>query len=114
MGRTIADENLILFATTAMLKTERFPRANEDWEDRAERDNTWPQWKQAYNKAHAKAWIKSLANEGTVKFGAANSAARQETTLTVENKKEVDDGGIKALEGYFDNLAAATVNENPS
>ena len=34
-GQTIAKENLLLFATTAMLTTERFTRANKDWEDRA-------------------------------------------------------------------------------
>ena len=32
-GRTIADETLLLFATTAMLTTERFPITNDDWED---------------------------------------------------------------------------------
>ena len=36
-----------------------------------------------------------------------NSSAHQETTLTVENKRELDDGGMKALERYFDNLADA-------
>ena len=46
-----------------------------------------------------------------MKFGAANSAAHQETTQNVENKQAVDDGKMKALEGYFDNLAAASVNE---
>ena len=51
------------------------------------------------------------ANEGTVKFGAVNSAAHQETTLNVENKQGADDGGMKALEGYFDNRSAAAVNE---
>ena len=40
-GRTIADETLLLFASTAMLTSERFPRANEDWEEGAERDKTW-------------------------------------------------------------------------
>ena len=54
--------------TTAMLTTEIFLRANEYWEERAERDNICPQWKQAYKKAHAKARIKAQANEGTVKF----------------------------------------------
>ena len=29
----------------------------------------------------------------------------------MENNQGVDDGGKKALEGYFDNLAAAVVNE---
>ena len=46
-----------------------------------------------------------------MKFGTANSAAHQETTLNVEKKQELYDGGMKALEGYFDNLAAAAVNE---
>ena len=38
--RTIVDETLLLFASTAMLASERFPRANDDWEERAERDKT--------------------------------------------------------------------------
>ena len=36
-GQTIADETLLLFASTAMLTSERFPRANDDWKDRAKR-----------------------------------------------------------------------------
>ena len=97
-GRTISDETLLLFATTAMLTTERFPRANEDWEERAERYKTCTQWKQAYKKAHSKAQMKTQANEGTVKFGAENSSAHQETTLTVENTQEVDNDVMKFLE----------------
>ena len=34
-GRTIADETLILFASTEMLTTKRYHRANNNWEDRA-------------------------------------------------------------------------------
>ena len=40
-GQTITDNTLLLFASTAMLTTERFPRANDDWEDRSERDKRW-------------------------------------------------------------------------
>ena len=70
------------------------------------------QWKLAHNKAHAQARIKAQANDGTAKFGAENSAARQDTTRpTVNNQLEVEDGGIRAIEGYFDNLYAAVVNE---
>ena len=54
--------------------------------------------------------IKAQSNEGTAKFGVENSAARQETTLTVDNQLDMDDGGIKAIEGYFDKLTAAVVN----
>ena len=39
-GRTITDDTLLLFASTEMLTSERFPRANDDREDRAERDKT--------------------------------------------------------------------------
>ena len=46
-----------------------------------------------------------------MKFGATNSVVHQETTQNVENKRAVNDVGMKALEGYFDNLAAVAVNE---
>ena len=74
-GRMIADKTLLLFTSTSMLTSERFPRANDDREERAERDKTWPQWKSAYKRAHAKARVKSQANNDSVKSGAANSIA---------------------------------------
>ena len=77
-GRTITDDTLLLYASTAMLTSERFPRVNDDWEDRAERDKTWATWKLAYKQAHAKARVKSQATEGSTKIGEANSAAHQE------------------------------------
>ena len=55
-----------------MLTTERFTRTNNDWEYRAESNNTWIDWKASCKKAHAKVRIKSQANEGSVKFGAMN------------------------------------------
>ena len=77
--RTIAYETLLLFASTDMLTSERFPRANGDWEERAERDKKWSKWKTVYKQAHAKARVKAQANNGSVKFGAADSVAHQET-----------------------------------
>ena len=56
-GRTIADKTLILFSRTEMLTSERFPRSNEEWEVRAERDKTWAQWKTAYKKARSLARV---------------------------------------------------------
>ena len=58
-GRTIADETLLLFASTAMLTSKRFPRASKNWEDCAERDKTWSKWKTAYKRAHGKARVKA-------------------------------------------------------
>ena len=111
-GRTIADKTLLIFASTDMLTSERFPRANDDWEDRAERDKTCAKWKTPYKQAHAKASVKAQANDGSIKFGAANSAARQETANPpLDNQLEEDGSDLKTLEGYFDNLDAAAVNE---
>ena len=95
-----------------MLTSERFLCVNDDWEERAERDKTWSQWKTAYKRAHAKARVKAQANDGSVKFGAANYAAFQETTNPpLDNQIEEDGGDLKTLEGYFDNLAVNAVNE---
>ena len=56
-GRAISDKTHLLFASTEMLTSERFPWANNDWEDRAELDKTWATWKLAYKQAHAKARV---------------------------------------------------------
>ena len=72
---------------------------------------TSAQWKLAYKKTHDQARKKAQANECTVKFVASKSAARQVTIPSVDNQLEVEDGGIQALEGYFDNLSAAAINE---
>ena len=111
-GRTISDKILLFFASIAMLTSERFPRANDDWEERTERDKTWSKWKTSCKRAHAKARVKAQANYGSVKFGAANYAARQETANSpLDNQLEEEGGDLKTLEGYFDNLSAAVFNE---
>ena len=60
---------------------------------------------------HAKAHIKAQANKGSIKCGAANSALRKETTQDVEINQGRNEGGMKSLEVYFDNLAAAVVSK---
>ena len=51
-----------------MLTSERFPRANDDWEDRAKSDKTWASWKLAYTQAHAKARVKAQVTNGSIKI----------------------------------------------
>ena len=94
-----------------MLTSERFPRDNDDWEDRAELDKTWAAWKLAYKQAHAKARVKDQAHEGSTKFGAANSAACPEDQLPLDTQHEGASENVNTLEGYFNNLAAAATNE---
>ena len=110
-GRAISDNTLLLFASTAMLTSERFPRTNDAWEDRAEPEKTWAAWKLAYNQAHAKERVKAQAHRGNPKFGAANSAAHPEDQLPLDAQHEGADENINTLEGYFTNLAAAATNE---
>ena len=99
-----------------MLTTEHYPQANSDWEDRYEEENSWDHWKTCYKKAHAKARVKAQAAEGANKFGAPNSAKRELEVGFEKSSIETTEGsnnrvGLKALEGYFDNLAAAATNE---
>ena len=60
---------------------------------------------------HAKVRVKAQANKGSVRFGMANAVARVETIQEVETNHDVDEGGMKSLEGYFGNLAAVAVNK---
>ena len=110
-GCTITDDTLLLFARTPMLTSERFSRANDNWEERAERDKTWATCKLAYKQAHAKARVKAQDTEGSTKFGAASSAARQESHLPLDNQLEEDISDVKTLKGYFENLAPAATNK---
>ena len=94
-----------------MLTSERFPRANDALEDRAETDKTWAAWKLAYKQAHAKARVKAQAHGGNTKFGAANSAAPPESQRPLDAQHEGAGENITPPEGYFTNLAAAATNE---
>ena len=94
-----------------MLTSERFPRANDAWEDRAQTDKTWAAWKLAYKQAHAKARVKAQAHGGNTKFRAANSAAPPEAQLPLEAQHEGAGGNINSLEGYFTTQAAAATDE---
>ena len=46
-GQTITNETLLIFASTTMLTIESFLRNNDDWEDCAESNKTWADWKAA-------------------------------------------------------------------
>ena len=110
-GRAILDETILLFASTAMLTSERFPRANNAWKDREEVDKTWAAWKLAYKQAHAKTRVKAQAHGGNTNFGAANSAVPPESQLPLDAQHEGAGENMNSLEGYFTNLSAAATNE---
>ena len=65
----IGDAMLVNMATKAMLATERFPKANEDWEDLPRAERTWSKWKKLYKAADLKATVKKKARDA--QFGGA-------------------------------------------
>ena len=68
-------------------------------------------WKTTYKREHVKARVKAQTTEGSDKFGAANAAEKVLKTSKVETNNGGDEVGMKDLEGYFDNLAAAAINK---
>ena len=109
--RTISDKTLLLFASTAILTTKRYPRTNDDWDYRSEDQQTLDNWKTSYKRAHAKVRVKAQAVEGFDKFGAVNAADQVLKNSEVATENGGDEVGMKALEVYFDNLAAINNNK---
>ena len=69
-------------------------------------DHTWANWKILYRTAAKKAATKSKATGGKDLFGSANAA-----TVSTEKSEDMNPHMGANLEGYFDNLAAAAMNE---
>jgi hypothetical protein len=103
-GAPISDNMLVIIATKAMLTSEPYPWANEDWEEFHAVDKTWPAWKKLYRAAAKKAAIKANASGGRDQFRAAHAATEMQS-------EDMNPPMGSAMEGYFDNLAAAAMNE---
>ena len=103
----INDAMLVNMATKAMLATERFPKANDDWEDLPKHSRTWSKWKEIYRAADLRETVKKKARDA--QFGGAalqvNSSDNQGGDAN-EDKKPVT---MDDLEGCFDSLASAAV-----
>ena len=102
----ITDTMIMTIATNVMLQTEQYPRANDEWEDMPVADHTWDKWKLLYRTATKKADIKEKATGGKDLFGSANAA-----TVSTDESEDMNPPMGANLEGYFDNLAAAVMNE---
>ena len=87
------------------------PLAQNKSEDLSEDQKTWADWKTSYKRAQDKARVKAQSTKGSDKFDAASSAERVLKNIEVATNNGVDEVGMKALEGYFDNLTATASNE---
>jgi hypothetical protein len=92
----IADAELVMMASAAVLAVQHFPRKVEDWEGLPALSRTWPAWKTAFCLAHLKRQRQILASKGGEPLGGAHAA------IPVTG----------AMEAALDNLAlAATSNK---
>ena len=107
-GAPITNNMLVIIATKEMLTTEQYPRANETWEELDVDEKTWGAWKKLYRAAAKKAAINAIAASGRDQFGAAHAAT--ESQLEDMNPHMGSAMGA-TMEGYFDNLAAAAMND---
>ena len=119
-GRTMDDQTLVDFATTAMETSSRYTKADDKWDDLEEADQTWSMWKDIYTKADARLDRKNRALEGV-----ANAAARRPEESIPGGVSGTPSGvpaaagedvanhpTLEEMEGFFDNLANAATTEN--
>ncbi len=98
-GMPIADVELVMMASTAVLAAQHFPRKVDDWEGLASSARTWTAWKTAFRLAHIKRQRQILASGGSQPLGGA-LAAIQGPPL------------INRLESALDNLVLAATNDS--
>lgn len=71
-GMPIADVELVMMASAAVLLAQHFTREVDDWEGLPSADRTWAAWKTAFRHAHLKRQRQILASGGGQTFGSAN------------------------------------------
>jgi hypothetical protein len=63
-GMPIADIELVMMASAAVLAAQHFPREVDDWEGLPASSRTWSAWKMAFRLAHLKRQRQILASGG--------------------------------------------------
>ena len=72
-GMPIADVELVMMASAAVLAAQHFPREVDDWEGLPAVDRTWRAWKVAFRLAHLKRQRQLQASGGGEPLRGANS-----------------------------------------
>ena len=100
----MSDDQLLAIASTSILASGHFPRPTDDWEALARNNKTWAAWKTHYRAAHIARKRQMLAAGATSSTGLANA-------VTGGNHPTISQDTFARLDGYLDNLAAATTNQ---
>ena len=98
-GMPIADVELVMMASAAVLAALHFPREVDDWEGLPAVDRTWRAWKVAFRLAHLKRQCQLQASGGGEPLGGAHSVLPAPAT------------SINRLGTALDNLALAAAND---
>ena len=98
-GMPIADVELVMMASAAVLAAQHFPREVDDWEGLPAVDRTWRAWKVAFHLAHLKRQRQIQASGGGEPLRGANSALPA-PAITIDR-----------LGTALDNLALAAAND---
>jgi hypothetical protein len=98
-GMPIADVELVMMASAAVLAAQHFPREVDDWEGLPAVDRTWRVWKVTFRLAHLKRQRQIQASGGGEPLRGANSVLPA-PAITID-----------CLEVALDNLALAAAND---
>jgi hypothetical protein len=99
-GMPIADVELVMMASAAVLAAQHFPREVDDWEGLPAASRTWSAWKTAFRLAHLKRQRQILASGGGEPLRGAHGVTPAGLPPTMDR-----------LESALDNLALAAMND---
>ena len=98
---SIADVQLVAIASTAVLASQDYVCATEDWEALTNAQKTWTKWKSSFPIAHLARKCQLLASGGAVPTHAGAHAAS-----ATGPPSHLSPGTIDRLNGYLANLAS--------
>jgi hypothetical protein len=98
-GMPIADVELVMMASAAVLAAQHFPREVDDWEGLPSGSRTWLAWKKAFRLAHLKHQRQILASRGGEALGGAHGVLPGAAPT------------LGQFEKALDNLALAATND---
>ena len=90
------------------LRTDRFPRANEIWEDLPGADQTWVRWKYIYRKSDMANKVKKASQGGQYHFG---SHCAFDKVPDPEEPEAMPQLPVEEIDGYFSSLENAATTE---
>jgi hypothetical protein len=87
----LTNASMLVIATSAFLKDNRFPRTSEDWEDLPSADKTWVAWKTMYKAAQGRERVRVKAAGGANAFGGNNEGRANAASAADDERTNPDE-----------------------